>query len=50
MAFTVKLIKSHVGDVESDIKTYLDAQTITTLHSIDSLQYGQLIYTIIVFE
>ena len=50
MAFTVKLLKSHVEDVESDIKTYLDAQSITTLHSIQNFRYGMYIYTIIVFE
>ncbi len=50
MPFTVKLIKSMPDDVESDTKTYLDAQSISTLHSISSFRYGNFVYVLIVYE
>ena len=50
MAFTTKLIVALPSTIASDVKTYLDAQTITTLHSIAITKAGQFIACLIVFE
>jgi len=50
MAFTVKLIQALPLSIESAVKTYLDAQTITTMHSITAFHTGMLITVLIIFE
>lgn len=50
MAFTVKLLRSTLDTLESDIKTYLDGQTISTLHSINIVRQGDIYRTVITFE
>lgn len=50
MAYTVKLIRSDPDKVESDLKTYLDAQSPTTIHNIQHIKFGNVIYTYVVFE
>ncbi len=50
MAFTCMLIRSDPDKVASDLKTYLDAQSITNLYNITHIKIGQRIYTYITFD
>jgi len=50
MAYTTKLIMKLPSELASELKTYLDGETIATLHSISTVKVGQFIACLIVFE
>jgi len=58
MPYTVKIIRTKASSQrpldyashESAVKSYLDAATITTLHSVTTVVYEEEIITTIVFE
>jgi len=50
MAYTTKLITKLPSELASAVKSYLDGETVTTLHSISITKVGQFIACLIVFE
>jgi|GEM_PF-5105143 len=50
MAFTTKLFCELPSNLASALKTWLDAQTVTTMHSISITKQGQFVLCLVVFE
>ena len=50
MAFTTKLIVALPSAIAVEVKSYLDGETVTTLHAVTITKVGALIACLIVFE